>query len=68
MAKKPKVVSRAEVAAMAKRAGLRLTKKQLDHLYQAAPHMQSMSDRVKSARPREDEPADVFRFPREIER
>ncbi|MSP97886.1 MAG: amidase [Betaproteobacteria bacterium] len=49
--------------ALAERAGLSLGEPHLNQLYHAAPHAFAMAQRVPHRRNREDEPANVFRFP-----
>ncbi|MBI4182647.1 MAG: hypothetical protein HY521_01465 [Proteobacteria bacterium] len=60
------LATRDEVAAMAKRIGLKLTRKQLDNLYLAVPYMAAMSARLRRPRPWEDDAAGIFTFPREV--
>ena len=55
--------ARSLAKALAERAGLSLGERHLNQLYHAAPYAFAMAQRVVHRRPREDEPANVFRFP-----
>lgn len=54
--------TRAHVATMARRAGLRLNERQMQILLEAAPHALAMASRIHKPRDRMDEPSLVFRF------
>jgi hypothetical protein len=58
-------VSRSEIAALVKWAGMELSEAQFDQLCEAYPHAQRMIDSVPRDRPRWDELANVFEFPPE---
>ncbi|HJO96604.1 MAG: hypothetical protein QGF38_05170 [Rhodospirillales bacterium] len=58
-------VSRSEIAALVKWAGMELSEAQFDQLCEAYPHAQRMIDSVPRDQPRWDELANVFEFPPE---
>ncbi len=58
-------VSRSEIAALVKWAGMELSEAQFDQLCKAYPHAQRMIDSVPRDQPRWDELANVFEFPPE---
>jgi hypothetical protein len=60
-----KKVSRREIAALMKWAGMTLSEAQFDQLCEAYPHAQRMIERLPRDRPRWDELANVFEFPPE---
>jgi aspartyl-tRNA(Asn)/glutamyl-tRNA(Gln) amidotransferase subunit A len=56
------------VRAMVKKAGLRLTDRQMALVLEVAPYVLAMADRVRHMPERSLEPCNVFRFPPEITR
>jgi aspartyl-tRNA(Asn)/glutamyl-tRNA(Gln) amidotransferase subunit A len=66
----PKDLSPAQEAlvhALARKAGLDLTERQMAMLLEAAPYALAMADRVRRRHPRSAEPGNVFRFPESVE-
>lgn len=59
----PELMSRAEVEACLKRAGLDLTAAQVDDIHRISGYMREILRRVGSDRPMETEPAQMFRSP-----
>jgi hypothetical protein len=58
-------VSRPEIAALVKWAGMELSKAQFEQLCEAYPHAEHMIKRLPRDRPHWDEAANVFEFPPE---
>jgi hypothetical protein len=58
-------VSRSEIAALVKWAGMELSEAQFEQLCEAYPHAERMIERLPRDRPRWDEAANVFEFPPE---
>jgi hypothetical protein len=57
----PKPMPRAEVEAAFARAGLKLSKAQLDELHGASGYIAEMIERIGRDRPKANEPAAVFK-------
>ncbi|MDP6786169.1 MAG: hypothetical protein QGI13_03485 [Rhodospirillales bacterium] len=58
-------VSRSDIAALVKWAGMELSEAQFDQLCEAYPHAEHMIESLPRDRPRWDELANVFEFPPE---
>ena len=58
-------VSRREVAALVKWAGMELSEAQFEQFCEAFPHAERMIESLPRDRPRWDEAANVFEFPPE---
>jgi len=56
----PEPMSREEVEARLKRAGLLLSKAQLDELHSVSGYIRQLSEAVSGAKPREAEPALIY--------